>query len=195
MSPLKPRPREPRALTHRRATPPTVPELATQPRARPATTAAVILATILPLAVAGCGNSQQTPPPKRPSTTRPTPTPTTERRSVSAGALHLTLGADNHSPTINQPWPYTVKVTNTTAHPMSGTVAIEFLFAGQIVAYDKPPSHPIANGLWQSTLKFPPTAAGYPLTLRAIAHTPEGSITIDWPVTVHRKGRTRPARQ
>lgn len=155
--------------------------------------ATVILAAVLSVAVAGCGNSQPTPRPTSGPTnlsttaaTTSTPLPATGARSISAGALRATLNGQDHTPKINQPWPYSLKVTNTTGQPISGTVAIEFLLAGQIVAYDKPPTHPITNGLWQSTLKFPNSALGYPLTLRAIAHTRAGSITVNWPVTVRR---------
>jgi hypothetical protein len=155
--------------------------------------ATVILAAVLSAAVAGCGNSQPTvrttSAPTTPSTTAAStssPLPATGGRSISAGALRVTLNGKDHKPRVNEPWAYSLKLTNTTGQPLSGTVAIEFLLAGQIVSYDKPPTHPITNGVWQSTLKFPNSALGYPLTLRAIAHTPAGSIAVDWPVTVKR---------
>jgi hypothetical protein len=172
---------------------PTIPSLGTSsgsPRLRGRPKATVILAAVLSLAVAGCGGSSRpTPQPTHATVTTATTTPTTPLpvtggRSVSAGALRATLSGENHTPTVNQPWPYSIKVTNATGQPLSGTVAIEFLFGGQIVARDKPPTHPITNGLWQSTLKLPTASVGYPLTLRAIAHTPAGSITLNWPITV-----------
>jgi hypothetical protein len=154
--------------------------------------AAVILAAVLPLAVAGCGGSSRpsSQPAHVPATTATTtaasPPAVTGGRLVSAGALRATLSGENHAPRVNRPWRYAVTVTNATGQPLSGTVAIEFLFAGQIVAHDKPPTHAITNGLWQSTLKLPTSALGYPLTLRAIAHTPAGSITVNWPITTKR---------
>jgi hypothetical protein len=154
--------------------------------------ATVILAVMLSLAAAGCGGSSRSTlrPTHAPVTTATktstTPPPVTGGRLVSAGALRATLSGANHTPTVNRPWPYSIKVTNATGQPLSGTVAIEFLFGGQIVARDTPPTHPITNGLWQSTLKLPTASVGYPLTLRAIAHTSAGSITLNWPITVQR---------
>ncbi len=162
------------------------------PQLRRRSRATVILASVMSLTVAGCGNSRPSPPTSTSrhtgslittATTSP-PLPIVGGRSVSAGALRATFNGKNHTPKVNQPWPYTLKVTNATGQPLSGTVAIEFLLAGEIVAYDQPPTHPIINGLWQNTLKFPASALGYPLTLRAIAHTPAGSITLNWPITV-----------
>jgi hypothetical protein len=184
---LKPQHREPQPLSRRR-----IPKLATlssSPGPRTLPNRTIILAAVLSLAVAGCGDSRPTPRPTRSSTTTattPTLLPATGARSVSTGALRAALDAENHTPKVNQPWPYSLRVTNTSRQPMAGTVAVEFLLAGQIVSYDKPPTHRITNGLWQSTLKFPATAIGYPLTLRAIAHTSAGSITLDWRITVHR---------
>lgn len=161
------------------------------PRLRDLPIGTVILTAVLSLAVAGCGGSRPTPQPTHApvttaTTTPTTPLPATGGRSVSKGALRATITGENHTPTVNQPWPYSIRVSNATGQPLSGTVAIEFLFAGQIVAHDKPPTHAIANGLWQSTLKLPTASVGYPLTLRAIAHTPAGSITLNWPITVRR---------
>jgi hypothetical protein len=151
----------------------------------------VILAALLSLALAGCGSSRPAPQPAHApvttvSATPATTLPATSGRSVSKGALRATINGENHRPTVNRPWPYSIKVTNATGQPLSGTVAIEFLFGGQIVAHDKPPTHQIVNGLWQSTLTLPTASVGYPLTLRAIAHTSVGSITLNWPITVRR---------
>jgi hypothetical protein len=185
--------REPRSPLRRRVILPTIPSRGTatgSPRLRGRPKATAILAGVLSLAVAGCGTSSRpTPQPTHApvtteATTPTTPVPVTGGRSVSAGALRGTLSGENHTPTVNQPWPYSIKVTNATGQPLSGTVAIEFLFGGQIVAHDKPPTHAITNGLWQSTLKLPTASVGYPLILRAIAHTPAGSITLNWPITV-----------
>jgi hypothetical protein len=192
MSFLKPQHREPQPLPLRRATLPSLPRLviaSRSPRLRSPASVTIILAAVLSLAIAGCGNSRPTPRPIRSATrtaTTLTPLPATGARSVRSGALRATLNAENHSPNVSRPWRYSLKVTNTSGEPLSGTVAVEFLLAGQIVAVDKPPTHPISNGLWQSTLHFPATAIGYPLTVRAIAHTPVGSITLNWPITVHR---------
>jgi hypothetical protein len=184
-------PRPPRQAPAILPTPPSpgTSRCAPRPRGRPRAT--VILTTVLSLAAAGCGSSRPPPQPTHATvttlaTTPTTPLPVTGGRLVSAGALRATLSGANHKPKVNQPWRYAIKLNNATGQPLSGTVEIEFLFAGQIVAHDKPPTHPITNGLWQSTLKLPPSALGYPLTLRAIAHTPAGSITLNWPITAQR---------
>ena len=65
-----------------------------------------------------------------------------------------------------------------------GTVDIQFAFGGQVVGRDTPPTHPVVNGRWHDTLKFPAAAVGMPLTFQAVVHTRLGSITLDWPVTV-----------
>jgi hypothetical protein len=79
-----------------------------------------------------------------------------------------------------------VQVTDASGHPLSGTVDIEFVFSGQVVGRDTPPTHPIENGRWQAKLKFPAAAVGTPLTLRAVVHTRVGTITLDWPITVQK---------
>ena len=71
-----------------------------------------------------------------------------------------------------------------TGHPLSGTVEIEFVYGGQVVGRDTPPSHPVRSGRWQDKLTFPAAAVGMPLSFRAVVHTAQGSITLDWPVTV-----------
>ncbi len=87
-------------------------------RGRPKAT--VILTAVLSLAVAGCGGSSRpTPQPTRATVTTATTTPTspppvTGGRPVSAGALRATLSGENHTPMVNQPWRYSVKLTNAT---------------------------------------------------------------------------------
>lgn len=98
--------------------------------------------------------------------------------------MHATLVAANHTPKVIKGWPYTVRVTDAHGHPLSGTVEIEFTFAGQIVGRDTPPTHRIRNGVWHDTLNFPRKSAGYPLVFQAVVHTKAGSVTLDWPVTV-----------
>jgi hypothetical protein len=153
----------------------------------------VIIAATLSLAVAGCGSGQPTAHATHTTATHTVvstatktraPVPVTGGRLVSAGVLRATLSGVNHTPKVNHPWRYAVTVRNATGQPLSGTVDIEVLFAGQVVAHDTPPTHPITNGLWESTLKLPVASVGYPLTLRAVAHTATGSITLDWPITV-----------
>jgi hypothetical protein len=85
---------------------------------------------------------------------------------------------------VNKPWHYSVRVTDPAGHPLSGTVDIEFAFAGQVVGHDTPPTHPVRAGNWHDNLQFPAQALGQPLTFQAVVHTASGSITLDWPIKV-----------
>ena len=55
-----------------------------------------------------------------------------------------------------------------------------------MVGRDTPPTHPVADGRWHDSLKFPADAVGMPLSVRAVVHTRPGSITLDWPINVRR---------
>ena len=74
---------------------------------------------------------------------------------VTAGPVRGSLHALNHAPVAGKGWPYTVKVTDPAGKPIPGTVEIEFLFAGQVVGHDTPPTHPLRHGTWRSILTFP----------------------------------------
>lgn len=106
--------------------------------------------------------------------------------SVTTGPVRGTLSASNHAPVVGRPWPYSVKVTDAAGKPLSGTVDIEYVFGGQVVGRDTPPTHPVKNGSWHDNLKFPADAAGQPLTFQAVVHTRGGSITLDWPITAQK---------
>ncbi len=156
---------------------------------------AVALSTVLvTLGAAACGGggskSNSTKAPTAPASTTP-PAPTAPgqgggKASVSTGPVHGTLRGANHAPRINKAWSYAISVTDASSHPLSGTVDIEFVFGGQVVGRDTPPTHPVRNGRWHDELKFPAAAVGMPLTFQAVVHTRRGSITLDWPVTVRR---------
>jgi hypothetical protein len=96
------------------------------------------------------------------------------------------LSGPDHTPTAGKGWPYTVKVTDAAGKPLPGTVDIQFVFSGQVVGRDKPPTHPLAHGMWHDVLTFPPQSVGLPLTFQAVVHTPQGSVTFNWPVKVKR---------
>jgi hypothetical protein len=100
--------------------------------------------------------------------------------------MGATLVGENHAPKVNQPWSYSVTVTDAKGHQLTGTVDIEFALSGTVVGHDKPPTDPITDGSLHRTLKFPAEAVGVPLELRAIVHTTMGSLTLDWPITVQK---------
>jgi hypothetical protein len=138
---------------------------------------------LLVLGGTGCGGKSKTTTTKtHPATT--TSTTTTPTSSVSTGPVHGRLTAENHAPVVNKDWHYSLTVTDSGGHPLSGTVDIEFVFSGEVVGRDTPPTHPVTNGRWHDTVRFPADAVGEPLTFRAVVHTHLGTITLDWPITV-----------
>jgi hypothetical protein len=96
--------------------------------------------------------------------------------------VHGTFSAPNHAPVVNKVWPYTVRVTDASGRPLSGTVEIAFAFGGQVVGHDTPPTHPVHDGLWSGTLEFPAASIGEPLSVQAVVHTSAGMITLSWPI-------------
>ena len=105
---------------------------------------------------------------------------------MTRGVVRGVLRAANHTPSVNKLWHYSVKVTDASGHGLSGTVDIEFAFAGQVVGHDTPPTHPVKAGRWDGTLTFPPQSIGQPISLQAVVHTSAGSITLDWPIKVRK---------
>jgi hypothetical protein len=145
------------------------------------------------LAVAACGGSSKS------STTRSAPTTTPSHPSAAAGTassgsgtvaavrtgpVHGTLRGANHDPVVKRNWTYSVTATDASGHPLSGTVDIQFVYGGQVVGRDTPPTHPLKNGRWHDNLEFPPASVGVPLTFQAVVHTSVGSITLNWPIEV-----------
>jgi hypothetical protein len=152
--------------------------------------ATLLSAVLLALALAACGGGGHRSTTKSqtttPSTTSTSQTPATGASSVTSGPVRGTLSAQNHAPKVGKSWRYSVTLTDAAGHPVSGTVDIEFVFGEQVVGRDTPPTHPVRNGHWTDTLKFPTDAVGEPLTFQAVVHTGVGSITLDWPITVQR---------
>ncbi len=147
-----------------------------------------LLALALCLPLAACGGSSSSSPSSTTTTatTATTSSPAGGTASVTSGPVRGALHALNHAPVVNKLWPYTVTVADAAGKPLSGTVDIEFVFGGQVVGHDTPPTHPIKDGRWHDKLTFPAAAVGQPLTFRAVVHTNAGSITLDWPVKVQR---------
>lgn len=148
--------------------------------------AAVLLAAAgLVLAGAGCGSSHSQSSATLPRTTQTTSaSPAGGSSSVVTGPVRGTLRGQNHAPKVNQAWRYSVRVSDGAGHPLSGTVAIEFMYGGQVVGRDTPPTHPMRDGRWHDAITFPAPAVEMPLTFRAAVRTQAGSINLDWPVKV-----------
>ena len=152
---------------------------------RPASTAA-LAAGLVSLALTGCGGSSH--PPSRPVKTHPASapakSPASGGSSVTTGPVRATLLGQSHHPVAGQNWSYTVHVADAQRRPLSGTLDTEFALGGGVVGKDTPFVHPFSHGHYREKLKFPATAIGYPLELQVVVHTPVGSVTLDWPVTV-----------
>lgn len=152
--------------------------------------AVVLIALTLP----ACGGSSK-PTTTKSQITTATPTPSAPQTTtassagggssvVTSGGIHATLSAANHSPIANRAWPYAVTVMDASARPLSGTATIQFVFAGQVVGRDTPPTHPLRHGRWHDVLKFPARAVGIPLDFEVVVSTPAGKLTLHWPVRV-----------
>jgi hypothetical protein len=142
---------------------------------------AALSLVLLPLSLAACGANGSTTSSRTSASGKAAITTPVDTRP-----LHATLAGENHAPKVNQPWSYSVTVTDALGHLMSGTVNIEFALSGQVVGHDKPPTDRVNDGHMNDTIKFPAEAVGVPLDVRAVVHTTLGSLTRDWPITVQR---------
>jgi hypothetical protein len=98
--------------------------------------------------------------------------------------MRASLHGQTHVPVAGKVWHYSVLATNQSGKALSGTVDTEFVFSGQVVGRETPPTHPLKNGRLNDKLTFPAQAVGIPLTFRVVVHTPAASVTLDWPVKV-----------
>lgn len=106
--------------------------------------------------------------------------------SSTAYAVHATLVGENHEPIVNQPWRYTVTVTDVQGRKLSGTETTQYTYGGAVVGTEKPENVPFSGGVYHDTIEFPAEAVGYPLDVQTVIHTTLGSVTLDWPVVVRR---------
>jgi hypothetical protein len=152
---------------------------------------ALLTAFLLCAAIAGCGGSAKpksstTHPKSSPSTTATTGRSAGGGATVTTGPVRASLTAADHSPIAGKLWPYAVKVTDARGQPLPGTVDTEFVFAGQVVGRESPPTHPLVNGMLHDMVTFPPQSVGEPLSLQVVVHTSLGAVTLDWPVSTRR---------
>lgn len=103
---------------------------------------------------------------------------------MTTGPVRATLHAANHAPLAKRNWVYTVTVTDAAGHPLGGTVHTEFVYGGQVVGREAPPTHPLKHGRLRDVVQYPVAAIGVPLIFQTVVHTPRGSVTLDWPVKV-----------
>ena len=98
--------------------------------------------------------------------------------------MHGTLVGENHHPTVNAPWTYTVTVTDARGRKMSGTETTQYTFDGAVVGTEKPVNVKFTGGVYHDTITFPAAAVGHPLDVQAVVHTSLGTLTLDWPIVV-----------
>jgi hypothetical protein len=105
--------------------------------------------------------------------------------AASAGGMRASLHGQGHAPTAGKLWHYSVLATDPGGRALSGKVDTEFVFSGQVVGRESPPTHPLTNGRLDDKVTFPAQSVGIPLTFRVVVHTSAGTVTLNWPVKVH----------
>lgn len=156
--------------------------------------------TLVALGLVACGGSttKTTRTTARPATTTSAASPTQTsgtaggsgsgaagaEAAVSTGPVHAILKGANHAPVAGRNWVYTVTASDASGRPLTGTVSSQFVFSGQVVGHETPPTHPLKNGRLRDVMVFPARAEGIPLTFQTVVKTPAGTVTLDWPVTV-----------
>jgi hypothetical protein len=139
------------------------------------------------VAVVACGGSSRhsaTTSAKAPTTA--TTSQASGGTSVTSGPVHAALAAQGHNPTVKKNWVYTVTASDPQGHPLAGTVLTEFVFQGSVVGKETPPIHRLKKGHFRDVLNFPADSVGYPIDVQVVVRTKVGSVTLDWPVTVHK---------
>jgi len=110
------------------------------------------------------------------------PSGATDGRTV-APQPRVTLAAPTHRPTVDAPWPITIRAFGPGGRPLRAEVRYRFLFGGSVVARR---SHHRFRGTFHDTLRWPVRSAGLPLTFRAVVTTPLGRRNLDYRVRVKR---------
>ena len=80
-------------------------------------------------------------------------------------SFRVSFVAPTHSPVVNRPWQYVVRVTDVNGRPVRALVHVQVLFlglpVGEIGKWN-------VNGVWQQTIRWPPQSRGHQLVLRAL---------------------------
>jgi hypothetical protein len=133
--------------------------------------------TAIALLAAGCGGSA--------TTTRGNSAGTHTPLQPPAARFTATLHAPTHSPVVNAAWVYSIDVRDANGRPLRAIAETQFLFAGQVVGRESPPTHRFAGHL-RDLIRWPRRSAGFPLTFRAVVHTSLGAQNLDYQVQVRR---------
>jgi len=140
--------------------------------------AAAVGIVVLALSLVACGGSRKS------SSTTTTPTKPTSTTPAYVRPIHATLVGENHAPTANKNWTYSITVTDARGQKLSGTETTQYLYNGVVVGTEKPENVPFKNGYYNDTIQFPAEAVGHPLVVQAVVHTSIGSIDLDWAIEV-----------
>ena len=133
--------------------------------------AATVLAVAVSLGLAACGGSSSTHTASTPTATAP-----------AAPAIHATLTAPTHTPKVNAPWHYVVRVTNGAGHPAAAVVHLQALFQGAVVGQIG--LHPVSQGVWSETITWPQASVGQALVFQVLATALGATVTINYPLQV-----------
>ncbi len=143
------------------------------------------------LILAGCGSSGSGGSTKASTATTTAATPATvtggstsmsapSTVTASSGGVTATMQAGSHHPRVGVPWPVSFTATRG-GRPARASVSYEYLFAGQVVARR---SHYLFTGHFSDTFKWPASAVGYPLSLRAVIVSGPATLNLDYAVQV-----------
>lgn len=132
--------------------------------------AGVVAVGALGLGLAACGGSSSS---HTTSSTATVPPP---------AAVRATLTAPTHTPKVNAPWHYVVRVTTGAGKPVAAVVHLQAMFQG--VAVGQIGLHKVSNGVWSETITWPPDSEGHPLVFQVLATALGTTVTINYPLQV-----------
>jgi hypothetical protein len=102
--------------------------------------------------------------------------------SASSGGVKATLHVGTHHPRVNRPWPIQFTVRKA-GRSVKASVSYEYLLGTQVVARR---SHYNFQGHFSDVFRWPASAAGYPLTFRAVIVAGAVKLNLDYAVQVSR---------
>ena len=142
--------------------------------------AAVVVALALGLAACGGSSSGGHTSTTTPASTTPT-TPATSTKPA-ASVIHVTLTAPTHTPIVNKPWHYVVRVTDSGGQPVNAMVHLQALNHGLVVGQIG--LHKAPTGVWAETITWPQASVGFPLVFQAVVTALGATKSVDYPLQV-----------
>lgn len=102
--------------------------------------------------------------------------------SASSGGVKASMHVGTHHPKVGRPWPIQFTATRS-GHQVKASVSYEYLLGRQVVARR---SHYNFDGHFSDVFRWPASAAGYPLTFRAVIVAGGVKLNLDYAVQVTR---------